>query len=203
MNLKESISLSCVGACVLSLFSHVQLFTTLWTVAHQAPLSIGFSGQEYWSGLPCPPLGDFPHPRIDTVSPAAPCIEGGLFTAEPPRKPFLLVVSGKTSLTSKESACKECRRLEFNPWVWKVPLEKEMATHSSILAWGIPWTRTLLGYSPWCSKESDTTEWLSSEKSNAHEKSKTCGKQIDIIIAITEFKLICFVVPRFLKINIY
>ena len=115
MNLKESISLSCVGACVLSLFSHVQLFTTLWTVAHQAPLSMGFSGQEYWSGLPCPPLGDFPHPRIDTVSPAAPCIEGGLFTAEPPRKPFLLVVSGKTSLTSKESACKECIGLDQCP----------------------------------------------------------------------------------------
>ena len=37
--------------------SHVQLFLTPWTVAHQAPLSMGFSRQEYWSGLPCPPLG--------------------------------------------------------------------------------------------------------------------------------------------------
>ena len=41
--------------CVLSHFSPVQLFATLWTVAHQAPLSIGFSRQEYWRGLPCPP----------------------------------------------------------------------------------------------------------------------------------------------------
>ena len=41
------------------------------------------------------------------------------------------------------------------------PLEKEMATHSSILAWRIPWTESLVGYNPWCHKESDTTEWLS------------------------------------------
>ena len=41
--------------------SHIWLFATLWTVAHQAPLSMGFSRQEYWSGLPCPPPGDFPN----------------------------------------------------------------------------------------------------------------------------------------------
>ena len=43
--------------CVLSRFSHVQLCATLWTVACQAPLSMGWSKQEYWSGLPCPPPG--------------------------------------------------------------------------------------------------------------------------------------------------
>ena len=46
--------------CLFSLLSRVQLFVTLRTVAHQAPLSIGFSRQEYWSGLPCPPPGDLP-----------------------------------------------------------------------------------------------------------------------------------------------
>ena len=46
--------------CVLSHFSHVQLFATLWTVAHQAPLSMGFSRQEYWSGLPFRLPGDLP-----------------------------------------------------------------------------------------------------------------------------------------------
>ena len=51
---------------VLSRFSHVQLFATLWTVAHQASLSMGFSRQEYWSGLPCPPPGDLPDPGIET-----------------------------------------------------------------------------------------------------------------------------------------
>ena len=44
--------------CVLSCSSHVQLFVTLWTVAHQAPLSMRFSRQEHWSGLPCPPPGE-------------------------------------------------------------------------------------------------------------------------------------------------
>ena len=43
---------------------------TLWTVAHQAPLSLGFSKQEYWSGLPCPPPGDLPDPGMEPRSPA-------------------------------------------------------------------------------------------------------------------------------------
>jgi len=51
--------------------SHVQLFATLWTVAHQAPPSMGFSRQEYWSGLPCPPPGDLPDPGIKPTSPAS------------------------------------------------------------------------------------------------------------------------------------
>ena len=56
--------------CVLSHFSSVQLFMTLWTVAHQTPLSVGFSRQKHWNGLPCPPPGDFPNPGIESVSPA-------------------------------------------------------------------------------------------------------------------------------------
>ena len=47
-----------ISACMLSCFSRVQLFVTPWTVAHQAPLSMGFSRQEYWSKLTCPPPGD-------------------------------------------------------------------------------------------------------------------------------------------------
>ena len=49
---------------MLSHFSRVQLFTASWTVAHQAALSMGFSRQEYWSQLPCPPSGDLPDPGI-------------------------------------------------------------------------------------------------------------------------------------------
>ena len=55
-------------ACVLSRFSPVQLFVTPWTGAQQAPLSMGFSRQEYWSGLPCPPPGDLPHTGIEPMS---------------------------------------------------------------------------------------------------------------------------------------
>ena len=48
----------------------MQLFATPWTVAHQASLSTGFPGQEYWSGLPFPPPGDLPDPGIEPESPA-------------------------------------------------------------------------------------------------------------------------------------
>ena len=57
-----------VHACMLSRFSRVQLFATLWTAARQPPLSMGFSRQEYWSGLLCPPLGDLPVPENEVVS---------------------------------------------------------------------------------------------------------------------------------------
>ena len=55
---------------VLSCSSRVQLFVTLWTVAHQAPLFMGFSREEYWSQLPCPPSGDLSTPGIKPVAPA-------------------------------------------------------------------------------------------------------------------------------------
>ena len=66
--------------CVLSHCSPVQLLATLWTVAFQAPLSMGFSRQEYWSGLPCPPRGDFPDPGIEPTSLVSPALAGGFFT---------------------------------------------------------------------------------------------------------------------------
>ena len=59
-------------------------FATLWTVAHQARLSMGFPRQESWSGLPFPSPGDLPNPGIETTSPA---LAGRFFTTEPPGKP--------------------------------------------------------------------------------------------------------------------
>ena len=56
-------------------FSHVKLFETQWPVAHQAPLSMGLSRQEYWSGLPCPPPGDLPDPGIKPTSPTSPALQ--------------------------------------------------------------------------------------------------------------------------------
>ena len=66
--------------CMLSCFNHVWLFATLWTVAHQAPLSMGFSRQEYWSGLPCPPPGDLPNPGNELVSLSCPALAGRFST---------------------------------------------------------------------------------------------------------------------------
>ena len=53
------------------------LFVTPWTAARQAPPSMGFSRQEYWSGLPFPPPGDLPNPGIEPESPAFPALAGG------------------------------------------------------------------------------------------------------------------------------
>ena len=68
----------CVWA--LSRFSRVPLFATPWTITHQAPLSMGFSRQEHWSELPCPPLGDLPNPEIEPRSLMSPAPADGLFT---------------------------------------------------------------------------------------------------------------------------
>ena len=75
-------------ACVLSRFSRVRLFVTLWAVACQAPLTVGFSRQEYWSGLPCSPLGEFLDPGIKLTSLESPSTTGRFFTAEPLGKPI-------------------------------------------------------------------------------------------------------------------
>ena len=72
---------------MLNRFSHVLLFVTSWTVAHQAPLSMGFSRQEYWSGLPCPPPGYLPDPGIEPVSLTSPALPVGSLPLAPPRNP--------------------------------------------------------------------------------------------------------------------
>ena len=65
---------------VLSGFSQVQLFVTLWNVACQVPLSIGFSRQEYWSGWPWLPPGDLPNPGIKPMSLISPSVADRFFT---------------------------------------------------------------------------------------------------------------------------
>ena len=69
-----------VYACVLTHFSRVQLFATLWTVACQAPLSLGFPSQEHWSGLPFPSPDDLPYPGIEPKSLMSPALASGFFT---------------------------------------------------------------------------------------------------------------------------
>ena len=67
-------------ACMLSCFNHVQLFMTSWTVTHQAPLSMGFSRQEYWSELSCPPPEDLPKLRIKPMFLVSPALGSRFFT---------------------------------------------------------------------------------------------------------------------------
>ena len=76
--------------CVLNRFSCVWLFVTLWAVAHQTPLSVGFSRQECWSELPYPPPGDLPDPGIELVCLCLLHWQGGSLPLAPPGKPITL-----------------------------------------------------------------------------------------------------------------
>ena len=73
------------NTCVNFSLSSVLVFATLWTVAHQAPLCMGFPKQEYWSGLPFPPPGDLPNPETEATSLT---LAGRFFTIEPTGKPM-------------------------------------------------------------------------------------------------------------------
>ena len=92
----------CVCVCVYVL-SRVQLFIIPWTTARQAPLSMGFSMQEYWSGLPFPSPGDLPDPRIELRCPA---LQVDSLPSEPPGKPprtslsYVYCSSGEIPLNS-------------------------------------------------------------------------------------------------------
>ena len=75
---------ACVCVCMLS---RVRLFATPWTMARQAPLSMGFPWQEYGNGLPFPPPGDLPDPGVEPKSPVSPALAGRFVTTEPPGNP--------------------------------------------------------------------------------------------------------------------
>ena len=76
-------SLSVTLVLSVQLLSHVQLFATLWTVAPQSPLSMGFPRQEYWSGLPFPSPGNHPDPGIKLMSPESPALQADSLATEP------------------------------------------------------------------------------------------------------------------------
>ena len=79
----------CFSFLKVKSLSRVQLFATLWTVAYQAPPSMGFSRQEYWSGLPFPSPGDLPDQGI---KPGPPALEADALTSEPPGKPNQVIL---------------------------------------------------------------------------------------------------------------
>ena len=105
--------------------SRVRLFATPWTVAYQAPLSMVFSRQEYWSGLPFPSPGDLPDLEIELIINHAYILKS-------------LVAQSVKNLPSMQG--NTCRISWVQSLGQEDPLEKEMATHSSNLAWEIPWT---------------------------------------------------------------
>ena len=90
--------------------SRVRLFATPWTVAYQAPPSMGFSRQEYWSGLPFSSSGDLPDPAI---KPRSPALQADTLTSEP----FPVVMYGCESWIIKNA---ECQKFDaFKLWCWR------------------------------------------------------------------------------------
>ena len=75
--------------CVHAVKSHVRFFATLWTIDHQALLSIGFSRQDFWSGFPCPPPGDLPYPEVEPKSPVLTALQADSLPLSHWRSPFL------------------------------------------------------------------------------------------------------------------
>ena len=131
------------------MLSHVQLFATPWTLAHQVPLSLGFLRQEYWSGLPFPPPGALLDPGIKPISPVSPALAGGFLPLAPPGKPG--------GSDGKESTCNRgdlglILGLGRSPGgahgspLWYFCLENPHGLKS------------LGGYSPWSHTELDMTE---------------------------------------------
>ena len=124
-------------------------FVTPWTVAHQAPLSMGFSRQEYWSGLPCRPPEDLPNTGTE---PGSPVLQADSLLSEPPENPspdrylpsiliigFIICQLGSlvVQIVKNLPAMWETQVSSLG---WDDPLEKGMVTYSIILAWRIPWT---------------------------------------------------------------
>ena len=154
--------------CVLSHFSHIQLFATLWMVARHAPLSMRFSRQEYRSGLQSPPPGDLPYPGIKPMSLTSPALAGGFFTTSTTWEAHIYLLSIRTLTTS----CEELTRWK-RLWCWE-GLEAGEGDDRGWDGWMaslIRWTWTLgdgdgqgvlACCNSWGRKELDTTEWLNS-----------------------------------------
>ena len=117
---------------VLNLFSHVRLFVTPWTTARQAPLSMGFSRQEYWSGLPCPPPGDLPDPGIESASLMFTSLAGMFFTSSAIWEAPVSLWKWKVSESESHSVVSDslqphglynpCNSSGQNTWVGSLPL---------------------------------------------------------------------------------
>ena len=139
--------------CILNRSSHVWLFTTSWTVACPAPLSMGFSRQEYWSGLPCPPSGDPPDPGIKPSSLTS-ALESRFFTTSANWEACYISISVSTFLYTHTYIlllCRLCRTLSDivphwvpvrlheirfiqgkpRAWLYKSPMKWEKGTNDS------------------------------------------------------------------------
>ena len=168
----DSLVFACTHACLIT--SVVSDSAILWTGNFQAPLSMGFSRQGYWSGLPFPRPGDLPHSGTEPESPAPPALQadslplnhwGGPYSSlldiipvryreAQAKEPVAVVIRASQMVqvikieqnkTKKPASWKEMQDMRIRFLGWEDPLEKEMENHSSILAWRILWTEEPAG----------------------------------------------------------
>ena len=126
---------------MLSHFSHGRLFATPWTVAHQAPLSMGFPRQEYWSGLPCPSPGDLPHPGTEPTSLTSVLASGFFTTSTTWKSNQTKVIKSNQNLTNQKVTFKVNGTL---PQMWPPSPTRPVTLVQSALYTEFPFTgRTL------------------------------------------------------------
>ena len=128
------------------MLSRVRLFATPWTVAREAPLSMGFSRQEFWNGLPLPPPGDLPYPGIEPVSPAW---QANSLPSEPPGKPRE-VPGLQTSTDSKVGSREKSAHQRLSPLPTVRPLlpRQEAGPVVSVLPWRASFSRHTCVFCP-------------------------------------------------------
>ena len=156
------------SVCMLSHFNHVRLCVTPWTVAHQSLLSMGFSRQQYWNGLPCPPPGDLPDPRIEPASLKSLALAGGFFITSTTCESLktLSLFSGKTEQQVTQQlgppSGSVLKNLPANAGdkglVRKISQRRKWQPTPVFLPGKSHGLRSLAGYSPWGHTESDMTQ---------------------------------------------
>ena len=125
-----------VQTYVLTCFSHVQFFATAWTIACQAPLSMGFSRQEYWSGLPFPSLGDLPNAGIKPASRMSPALAGRFFTTSATWETYVAIISlSKRDLRGLLKGSEVTESLTFN--VPLISVGGLLETHIALEVWSL------------------------------------------------------------------
>ena len=128
--------------CVLSRFSRAWLFATWWTVAYQAPLSMGFSRQQYWSGFQCPPPGDLPDPGVEPTFLKSPPLAGGFFSTSTTSEAIYIythihIHNGK-SFNKKEGNPALCDNMdEAGGHVAKWNKQRMQILHDLIYTWNL------------------------------------------------------------------
>ena len=128
-------------ACMLSRFSRVQLCATLWTIAHQAPLSMGFSKQEYQSGLPCPSPGDLPNVGIEPMTLMSSALTNRFFTTRTTWEALSRITSQVFCRSPFKLSLSAGYIITWRPSGWHLPLamdcqeEEKGMTEDEMVGW--------------------------------------------------------------------